>query len=106
MNWSKIKCRLFGHDWQYSGYGPRWAQDWDCARCGDHCAGYQGHVPPRAMPEPTRPAPPMPECKSPKVDIDRIQTLSVKAGDTVVVMIDRTWVRTTGPESVITLQVS
>lgn len=46
----------------------------------------RGHVPPAAMPQP---APPMPACKPPRTEqVDRVQALSLAAGDTLIVTCD------------------
>lgn len=64
MNWQRIKCAVFGHDWRTdSGDKPsfrEWCYGGVKCRCG------------RAIP--TRFVPPMPECKPPK---DERATLSM-----------------------------
>lgn len=73
MNWSKIKCAVFGHKWSTPCWmsGPR-----ECLSCWVLGEGVQH-----------RPPPPMPPCKPPRVDLDRmaVAQISLANGDAIVV---------------------
>lgn len=74
MNWQRIKCAVWGHSWVVKGeHQSNIGAERNCV-CGAH------------WPAVVWPKAPMPECKPPAPE--RIQVLSIKAGDILVITHD------------------